>query len=123
MRIAPAVALLTALAAVVVPRSADAAADDTALFRVFLADGTALLSYGEVTLAGDRVVFSMPLTPPDRTATSVPPLHLVNLPLNRVDWARTAAYADAAAGCGYLEHRAALDYLAVSNEVSLAMGR
>ena len=37
-----------------------AAADDVTLLRVFLTDGTALVSYGEPARIGDRVVFSMP---------------------------------------------------------------
>ena len=36
------------------------AADDATLFRVFLKDGTSLVSYGEFARVGDRVVFSMP---------------------------------------------------------------
>ena len=41
-----------------VPRSH--AADDATLLRVFLKDGTSLVSYGEPARVGDRVVFSMP---------------------------------------------------------------
>ena len=44
-------------------RSAPAAAraaDDATLLRVFLNDGTSLVSYGELARVGDRVVFSMP---------------------------------------------------------------
>ena len=50
------------------------------LFRVILNDGTALVSYGEFTRVGDRVVFSMPLDSPrgDR-------LQLVNLPASAVN--------------------------------------
>ncbi len=51
------------------------AADDVTLLRVFLTDGTSLVSYGEPALAGTRVVFSMPTA-----STTNPPLHLVNLP-------------------------------------------
>lgn len=115
-----AVVLLAALATLALPRFASAA-DETALFRVFLRDGTALVSYGEVTLAGDRVVFSMPLTAPDRDDTKVPPLHLMNLPVARVDWARTTAYADAARRAHYLQYRAAIDYIALSNEITRAI--
>src|SRR5947207_587735 len=37
-----------------------AAADDVTLLRVFLTDGSALVSYGEPARIGDRLVFSMP---------------------------------------------------------------
>ena len=36
------------------------------LFRVFLKDGTTLVSYGEVARVGDRVVFSMPTSRVER---------------------------------------------------------
>ena len=65
-------------AAVFVPAGAAAAAgpDDVTLLRVFLTDGTSLVSYGEPARVADRVIFSMP------TATTPnPPLHLVNLPI------------------------------------------
>jgi hypothetical protein len=53
----------------------DPASTARPLFRVILNDGTALVSYGEFSRVGDRVVFSMPLDSPrgDR-------LQLVNLP-------------------------------------------
>ena len=51
-----------------------AAADDVTLLRVFLTDGSALISYGEPARIGDRVVFSIPTA-----ATPNPPLHLVDL--------------------------------------------
>ena len=56
------------------------------LFRVILNDGTALVSFGEFTRVGDRVVFSMPLDSPrgDR-------LQLVNLPASVVNWDSTDA--------------------------------
>ena len=44
-----------------------AAADDFTLQRVFLTDGSTLVSYGEPARIGDRVVFSMP--PPPRPPT------------------------------------------------------
>src|SRR2546421_2377652 len=65
-----------------------AAADDATLLRVFLTDGTSLVSYGEPALAGSRVVFSMPTA-----STPNPPPHLVNLPPHPGDWARTSRYA------------------------------
>ena len=66
--------------------------DEAPLFRVFLKDGSSLVSYGELARVADRVVFSMP------TAASVdnPELHLVDISSDRVDWERTANYAESA---------------------------
>ena len=62
-----------------------AAQEDAAtLLRVFLRDGTALVSYGEFARVADRVVFSMPTD-----STPNPPLQLANIPADRVDWERT----------------------------------
>src|SRR5467141_2254322 len=92
------------------------AADEVTLLRVFLTDGTSLVSYGEPARVGDRVIFSMP------TATTPnPPLHLVNLPIARVDWDRTNRYAATARTTRYIETQAENDYLALSNEVALTL--
>jgi hypothetical protein len=94
-----------------------AATDDPAtLLRVFLTDGTSLVSYGEPAQVADRVIFSMP------TATTPnPPLHLVNLPIARVDWERTSRYAATARETHYLQTQADTDYAALSNDVSLTL--
>src|SRR5258707_8036458 len=89
------------------------AADEVTLLRVFLTDGSSLVSYGEPARVGDRVVFSMP------TATTPnPPLHLVNLPIARVDWDRTSRYAATARASHYVETQAENDYAALSNDVA-----
>jgi len=102
-------------AAVIVPVGAAAAAgpDDVTLLRVFLTDGTSLVSYGEPARVSDRVIFSMP------TATTPnPPLHLVNLPIARVDWDRTTRYAATARASRYVETQAENDFAALSNDVA-----
>lgn len=87
--------------------------ESATLLRVFLRDGTSVVSYGEPAQVGDRVVFSMP------TATTPnPPLHLVNLPLDKVDWVRTDRYAAAARRAHYLATRAELDYTELSNRLA-----
>jgi len=93
-----------------------ALADDATLLRVFLKDGTSLVSYGEPARVDDRVVFSMPTA-----ATPNPPLHLVNLAADRVDWDRTNRYASNARATHYLETRAELDYAALSNAMADAL--
>ena len=89
------------------------AADDVTLLRVFLTDGTSLVSYGEPARVGDRVVFSIPTA-----ATPNPPLHLVNLAANRVDWDRTNRYAESARAAQYMTTQADIDYAALSNQIA-----
>jgi hypothetical protein len=94
--------------------AAPARGDDAAtLLRVFLRDGTSLVSYGEPARVGDRVVFSMPTE-----VTPNPALHLVNLPADRVDWDRTDRYANAARAAQYLKSQAELDYAALSSRLA-----
>ena len=90
-----------------------AAADEATLLRVFLRDGTSLVSYGEFARVADRVIFSLP------TATTVnPPLQLVNISADRVDWDRTDRYAESARAARYVATQAERDYVALSNAVS-----
>ena len=79
--------------------SAQAAPPEATLFRVFLVDGTTLVSYGEYARVADRVVLSLPLggTP------AAPRLQLLSIPATSVDWDRTDAYADARAPPGSLQ--------------------
>src|SRR3954469_455979 len=105
--------LVAAVAVIPLPAAAAADADAVTLLRVFLTDGTSLVSYGEPAKVNDRVIFSMP------TATTPnPPLHLVNLPLARVDWDRTSRYAATARASHYIATQAESDYAALSNDVA-----
>ena len=72
--------------------------DAATIFRVFLTDGTSLLSYGEFARVEDRVVFSMPTA----ASTANPQLHLVNLSARHVDWEKTTRYAESARTERYL---------------------
>jgi hypothetical protein len=92
------------------------AADDATLLRVFLTDGTSMVSYGEPARVGDRVIFSMPTA-----STPNPPLHLVTLPIDRVDWDRTTRYAATARATHYVETQADNDYAALSNAIALSL--
>ena len=89
-----------------------AAAGDATLLRVFLKDGNTLVSYGEFARVGDRVVFSMPAS-----AEANPPLHLVDISAESVDWERTDRYTEAARADHYLETQAESDYLSLSNDL------
>jgi hypothetical protein len=93
-----------------------AAADDPALLRVFLTDGTALVSYGEPARIGDRAVFSMPTS-----AEPNPPLQLVNLPADRVNWDRTGKYAESVRAARYHLTQGELDYAVLAERMTLAL--
>jgi hypothetical protein len=94
-------------------RLGEGADENATLLRVFLRDGSSLVSYGEPARVGDRIVFSMPTA-----VTPNPPLHLVNLPAERVDWERTEKYATAARASQYLKSQAEVDYAALSNQLA-----
>src|SRR5947209_3876321 len=90
------------------------AADEATLFRLFLKDGTTLVSYGEFARVGDRVVLSIPTGAPQAN----PALQVVTLAADRVDWDRTNRYADSARAAHYVTSQAELDYAAISNDVA-----
>src|SRR5665213_3457742 len=95
---------------------------EATLFRVFLKDGSTLVSFGEVARVGDRVVFSMPTTP-NVSPGADQGLHLVNLPADKVDLDHTARYADSARASQYLAGQAVYDYARISNEVADALNQ
>ena len=105
------------------------AAPETTLFRVFLKDGSSLVSFGEVARVGDRVVFTMPTSPISSTVSTSstsspaadPALHLVNLPADRVDWDHTTRYAESVRATQYLANQAIYDYAKLSNDVAQAL--
>jgi hypothetical protein len=105
--------LIVAALGVVAPASA---ADEATLLRVFLKDGTSLVSFGEPARVGERVVFSMPTE-----SGPNPPLHLVNLSADRVDWDRTNRYAASARAAFYVRNQAENDYALLSNEIAQAL--
>jgi hypothetical protein len=94
-----------------------AAVDTVTLFRVFLNDGTAVVSYGEFARVGDRVVFSMPIGA-SGASSPAPALHMVNIPAAAVDWAATAKYAESARYAHYIATNAEGDYSTLTGEVA-----
>src|SRR5687768_6940055 len=100
--------------------AAPAFAESVTLFRVFLNDGTAVVSYGEYARVGDRLVFSMPLGAID-AAKGEPDLHVVNLPVSAVNWTSTARYADSARFSHYMATSAESDYAALAGEVAATL--
>jgi hypothetical protein len=95
-----------------------AAIENATLFRVFLNDGTAVVSYGEFARVGDRVVFSLPIVEAAAGSAAAPHLQVVNIPATAVDWAATAKYAASARFSHYVATNAETDYAALTAEVA-----
>jgi hypothetical protein len=89
------------------------------LFRVFLADGTALASFGEWARVDDRLIFSMPTTP----GAGPGDLHLVSLPVDRIDLPRTVRYADSVRASHYAASRGEADFAQLSSTVADALNQ
>ena len=87
--------------------------DGATIFRVFLKDGTSLVSYGELARVDNRVVFSMPTS----AAVANPPLHLVNITADHVDWDRTTRYAESVRATHYLATMADSHYAMLTVEI------
>ena len=90
------------------------AAAETTLLRLFLADGTALVSYGEFARLDDRVIFSMPVG----GTSDQPRLQVVTIPAGAVDWARTERYTASARYQHYASTRGEADFSRLSGEVA-----
>ncbi len=90
---------------------------DASLYRVFLLDGTTLLSYGEFARMSDRVVMSVPLG----ETVAGPDLHLVSIPSDTVDWEKTDAYADSVRASRYAGTRGPDDFALLSGAVTTAL--
>lgn len=108
-RLLVAAGLLLALAP---PSAADAA--DTTLLRLFLADGTALVSYGEFARLEDRVIFSMPVG----GTSEQPRLQVVTIPAGAIDWPRTERYGASARYLQYASTRGEADFARLSADVA-----
>jgi hypothetical protein len=93
-----------------------AAASDAMLFRLYLADGTSVVSFGEFARVDDRVVFSMILGGGDE-----PRLHAATLPARLVDWTRTDAHASSARYQWYSRTRGEADFQRLSDEVAAVL--
>lgn len=87
------------------------------LYRVFLTDGTTLVSYGEWARVDNRLVFSMPVV----AGSDAGPLHLVSIPTDRVDWRRTDQYANAVRAKHYAATRGDEDFARLNTDVAKAL--
>ena len=97
------------------PAPAPTPASDPTLLRVFLKDGSTLVSYGEFSRVADHVVISLPI--------QLDPLKLqvVSIPESQVDWQKTDAYTDSARAARYAATRGPDDFAALNGSVSQAL--
>lgn len=116
-----AILCVAALVAALVAGAAPARAQDSqaVCYRIFLADGSTLVSFGEFARVADRVVFSMPL---DSLGTpGAPRLQLVTIPASAVDWATTDRYSDSARASHYASTRGEAEFATLSGQVAWAL--
>ena len=113
--------LLVAIASAILCTSAVAHAQvaPAPYYRVFLHDGSTISSFGEWARVDDRLVFSMPLVPDAGPSD----LHLVSLPISRIDLDRTERYADAVRASQYAAGRGEADFMRLSDEVARALNQ
>ena len=112
-RAAPA-ALLMLLAT---SAAAQAPSSSATLYRIFLHDGSTLVSYGEFARVADQVVFSIPIGGTD----DAPKLQLISIPTSTVDWDQTDAYAESARAARYAATRGPEDFANLNEAVSRAL--
>jgi hypothetical protein len=109
-------ALLLLLVLLAVPRPA-AQEQAPLLFRIFLTDGTQLVSYGEFARVAGRVVFSVPIGEIARN----PRLQVIGIPEDAVDWAKTDDYSRAVRAKRYAETRGEEDFAILTGHVTAAL--
>jgi len=95
-----------------------AGSPDLPSYRIFLTDGTPLVSFGEFARANGRVVFTIPIGSP----SSPDALRIVMLPDNVIDWERTDRYTDAVRLQWYALTRGEEDYTVLTAAVARALG-
>src|SRR3954471_19939744 len=96
---------------------ADAA--DSVLYRLFLQDGTTVISYGEFARVAGRVVLSIPIGEPSQS----PALELISIPETSVDWLRTDRYSQSVRAKRYGETRGETDFTLLSARVTEALNQ
>lgn len=102
-----------------VPLTTPSTPADVSLYRVFLHDGSAVVSYGEFARVGDEIVVSMPLG----TDLKNPRLQLITLKTDAVDWARTNQYSLSVRYQHYAATRGEADFAALTSEVSAILNQ
>ena len=105
---------LTAAVLLVACAGTAAAATEATLLRLFLIGGGTVVSFGEYARLNDRVVFSIPVGgTPDQ-----PRLHVVSLPVEKIDWPRTEQHAASARYQWYARTRGEADFERLSGDVA-----
>ena len=94
-----------------------AAAEQLPLYRIFLQDGTSLVSYGEYARMADRVVFALPVG----TLEPNPRLQTVTIAEDKVDWGKTEEYTESVRARRYAETRGEADFAILSSQVAAAL--
>jgi hypothetical protein len=89
------------------------AAGEASLFRVFLTDGSSIVTFGELARVGDQAIFSMPV---GGTADD-PRLHPVTMAASLIDWPRTERHTASVRFQQY-SLRAESDYQRLTDEVA-----
>jgi len=98
--------------------AAPASAADALLYRIFLRDGSTLVSYGDYARVADRVVVSIPI---GGLEEATPTLHLVSISESSVDWERTDQYAAATRARHYATTQGEADFDSLSTDVARAL--
>ncbi len=110
---------LSAVVAIALTFGTSAHAADSVLYRLFLQDGTSIISYGEFARVAGRVVLSIPLGDPSQS----PALQLISIPETSVDWGRTDRYSQAVRAKRYAETRGESDFAMLSARVTEALNQ
>jgi hypothetical protein len=111
----PALAAVVLTAGVSIAGAQTAAGgSDAVLYRIFLRDGSMLVSYGEFARVADRVVLSIPIGGTGEN----PVLHLLSIAESEVEWARTDAYMQAARARHYAATRGEEDFAKLTRDVA-----
>jgi hypothetical protein len=95
-----------------------ASAATATLFRLFLTDGTSIVSYGEFARVDDRVIFSMAMG-----GGAEPRLHAATLPASAIDWERTDRHAASTRYQWYAQTRGEDDFLRLSDDVAAVLNQ
>jgi len=98
--------------------SAGQSAGQATLFRVFLRDGSTLVSYGEYARVADRVIVTLPI---GATTGETPDLEILSIPADTVDWEKTDAYADSARAARYAATAGPNDFALLNDAVTIAL--
>ena len=112
------VVALCSLAASGVAAGVASAATEAMLFRLFLTDGSSIVSYGEFARVDDRVIFSMVVGGRDE-----PRLHAATLPASAIDWERTDRQAASTRYQWYAATRGEDDFLRLSDNVAAVINQ